>query len=319
MTARELALLLAVCVVWGGHLVVIRETVAHAPPLFYVAVRLAILALLLSPFLRWRAGVMGRVIAAGVFLGGLNYALMFTGFQYATASAGAIAMELAPPFATILSVVFLKEQVGWRRIGGITLAFAGVALIAIDPAEKGMGFGVGLIAAAALSEAGGAVIVKTIRGFRPIELLAAFAVVGALLNGAGTLLFEDGQLTLLAARPLAVGGAIVYSVVLASLFGHTTYYWLLQRRPVSEIAPSLLLTTLVAVALGVFLLGEAFTARMALGGLMTLAGVAIIIMRSTSKGAARSTVGSEPTPSPALDARADTADAERAELAPETP
>ena len=296
MPAREILLLITICLVWGGHIVVIRETVPDAPPMFYVAVRLTILSLLLTPFLRWRPGSMARVALAGLFLGGLNYALMFTGFRHATASAGAIALELSPPFATLLSVLFLGETVGWRRIGGIILAFAGVAIIALNPAEQGVGLGVGLIALAALSEATGSVLVKSIKTFKPIELLAAFAVVGACVNWTGTALFEENQIASFAENRWRIGGAILYSVVLASLFGHTSYYWLLQRRPISQISPSLLLTTVFAVTLGVLLLGEPVSLSMVIGGLMTLFGVGVIILRSEPKSAARAVVSPEPTP-----------------------
>ncbi len=298
MPLREILLLVVVCLVWGGHMLVIRVTVADTPPMFYVAIRLTLMILILSPFLRWRAGSMLRVAAAGAFLAGFNYALMFTGFKYATASAGAIAMELSPPFATILSVIFLHEKVGWRRIAGIGLAFLGVALIALNPTEQGVGVGVGLIALAALSEAAGSVLVKSLKGFRPIELLACFAVVGAVINWTGTALFESGQIASLSNQPLAVGGAILYSIFLASIFGHTSYYWLLQRRPVSMIAPSLLLTTLFAVLLGVVLLGEQLTPMMMAGGLMTIAGVGVILLRSSPKSPATVAAGPEPHPAP---------------------
>lgn len=298
MPLREILLLVVVCLVWGGHMLVIRVTVADTPPMFYVAIRLTLMILILSPFLRWRTGSMLRVAAAGSFLAGFNYALMFTGFKYATASAGAIAMELSPPFATILSVFFLHEKVGWRRIAGIALAFFGVALIALNPTEQGVGVGVGLIALAALSEAAGSVLVKSLKGFRPIELLACFSVVGAVINWSGTALFETGQIASLSEQPLAVGGAILYSIFLASIFGHTSYYWLLQRRPVSMIAPSLLLTTLFAVLLGVALLGEQLTPIMIAGGLMTIAGVGVILLRSSPKSPATVAAGPEPHPAP---------------------
>lgn len=298
MPLREILLLAVVCLVWGGHMLVIRVTVADTPPMFYVAIRLTLMILILSPFLRWRTGSMLRVAAAGAFLAGFNYALMFTGFKYATASAGAIAMELSPPFATILSVIFLHEKVGWRRIAGIALAFLGVALIALNPTEQGVGVGVGLIALAALSEAAGSVLVKSLKGFRPIELLACFAVVGAVINWTGTAVFESGQIDSLSNQPLAVGGAILYSIFLASIFGHTSYYWLLQRRPVSMIAPSLLLTTLFAVLLGVLILGEQLTPMMMAGGLMTIAGVGVILLRSSPKSPATVAAGPEPHPAP---------------------
>lgn len=289
MSVRELTVLVAMCVVWGFHFVVIKTAVDVVPPIFYAAMRMTLVAALFAPFLRWRRGFMRPVLLAAVCFGGLNYSLMFTGVSMATASAAAIALELYVPFATILSVVFLKEKVGWRRVAGIALAFAGVALIALgrDGGEAGevrMGLGVALVAGAALTEATGAILVKRASGFRPHELLAWFAAMGTAFLWPATFLIESGQSAAFAAADKTLlAGAVVFSAVGASIFGHTAYYWLLQRLPVSQVAPSALLTTVLAVAFSTALLGDPLTVRFLIGGLMALAGVGVILLRSAKQ------------------------------------
>ncbi|MHA7873739.1 MAG: DMT family transporter, partial [Hyphococcus sp.] len=266
------------------------------PPIYYAAIRMTVVAALLTPFLRWRPGRMAPVLTGGLCLGSLNYALMFTGVKFATASAAAIAIELYVPFATILSMLFLGDVLGWRRILGIGLAFAGVAVIALgdqgqatQPAR--IGAGVGLVAAGAFSEAVGAVLVKQAKEFKPLELLAWFSFVGSGGLWILTYLIEDGQRAALAAADPAIAvGAILYSAIGASIFGHTAYYWLLQRLPVSIVAPSALLTTVMAVAFSVWLLNDPFGLRMIIGGLMTLAGVGIVLLRTATKENAKTPV-----------------------------
>lgn len=288
MNARQLAVLLAVCTVWGFHFVVVKAAVGSAPPIFYAAMRMSLVGVLMAAFLRWRRGQMARIVAAGLCLGGLNYAFLFTGISYATASASAIALELYAPFATMLSVVFLREQVGWRRVIGIALAFAGVAIIALGRQGGGeagrIGLGVGLVACAAFSEAAGAILVRGANGVKPHELLAWFSLVGAAALWSATAVLERGQIEALrAGEPLLIGGAVVFSAVFASIFAHTAYYWLLQQLPVSQVAPSALLTTLIAVALSVLVLGEPLTWRFLLGGAIALTGVGVVLLR-TPKG-----------------------------------
>jgi O-acetylserine/cysteine efflux transporter len=288
LSARELLALLAVSTVWGLHLVVIKSTVGEVPPIFYAALRMSLVAVLMAAFLRWRPGQMLKLLAAGLCLGGLNYAFMFTGIRHATASSSAIAVELYAPFATILSVLFLKEKVGWRRTLGIALAFAGVAIIALGRsaggAGPGVGFGVGLVAIAALTEAAGAILVTRTQGLKPHELLAWYALFGSLSLWAATGVLETGQLAALKeSNTLLVGGAVVYSAVLASIFSHTLYYWLLQRLPVSQVAPSALLTTLLAIVFSIIFLGDRLSWRFAIGGVMALTGVGIVLLR-TPKG-----------------------------------
>lgn len=285
MSARELAVMISLCIAWGFHYVVIKVAVGEIPPIFYAAMRMTIVAILLAPFLRWRMGKMRTIFGAALCFGAVNYALLFSGFIYATASAAAIANELYVPFATILSVLILKEEIGWRRITGIALAFAGVAIIALDkegaPADARIGIGVGLVAAATLVEAMGAVLVKKATGFKPWELLAWFGFIGAPILWIISFIMERDQFAAFAAsdKKLIVS-AILYSSIVSSVFGHTAYYWLLQRRPVSQVASSTLLTTFLAVLFSILILGEPLTTVILVGGAMTLVGVGIVVLRA---------------------------------------
>lgn len=296
LSARELAILLSMCVVWGFHYVVLKTGVGALPPMVYAALRMSLVALLMAPFLRWRGGRMGPVLFAGLCFGAINYALLFTGLKHATASAAAIAIELYVPFATILSILFLGERVGWRRLAGIALAFLGVAVVGLArDANVGSAIGVGviLVAGCALVESVGAVLVKRIAGFRPHELLAWFGLVGAAcLWPAAFALERDPIGAIRAADPMIVVGAVAYSAVCASIIGHTAYYWLLQRLPVSLVAPSTLLTTLLGVVFSIAILGERVTPAFFAGGVMALAGVAIVLFR-TPKGRIIETGGAE--------------------------
>lgn len=285
MVARELLVLLVLCIAWGFHYVVIKTAVAEIPPIFYAAMRMTLVALVLAPFLRWRAGKMKMILVAALCFGAVNYALLFSGLKLATASASAIANQLYVPFATILSVIFLKESIGWRRIVGIALAFAGVAVIAIsrdqDVAGARIGVGVGLVAAATFVEANGSILVKKATGFKPWELLAWFGLIGAPCLFGISFVIEHDQMALLAASDKKiVVAAILYSALVSSVFGHTAYYWLIQRRPVSEVAASTLLTTFFAVMFSVAILGEPFTLAFVIGGVMTLIGVGIVVLRA---------------------------------------
>lgn len=292
MSVREVFVLFSICFIWGLHFVVMKLAVGVLPPMFYAALRMALVALILSPFLVWRKGEMGLILLGGLCLGGVNYALMFTGLQYATASAAAIAIELNVPFATILAIVFLGDRPGWRRLLGITLAFAGVAVIAVGGSDGGegdrsVGFGVGLVAAGAFAEAAGAVIVKRTVSLKPHELLAWFALIGTIALSLMSFVFEEGQgAAWAAADPTLIVGAILYSALGSSLYAHTAYYWLLQRLPISVVAPSVLFTTVIAVLSSVILLGDPFGMRMVVGGLMTLAGVGVVLFRNVKKQAA---------------------------------
>ena len=279
-----------VCGIWGLHFVVMKFTIAEmgVPPLFYAALKVSILALILLPFLKWHRGQMKAVLLGGLGFGALNYAFMFPALNLTTASAAAITIELYMPFSIILSVLFLGERIGIWRTSGAILAFIGVVLIGLGaPSETaGEGFVLGIIfmACAAMAEAVGAISVKSVKSVSPVQLLVWFGIVGSCVLWPLSLILEDGQMSVFAPDiRLNFGLALIYSVLLVSLVAHGSYYWLLQRLPIHTVAPSGLMTTLIGVAAGILILGETLTPILFIGALITLSGIAIILWRNRGK------------------------------------
>lgn len=295
MSIKEFFVLLVVCVAWGLHFVVMKVTVGNtAPPLFYAAVRMTIVMIILLPKLKWHPNVMPYVITAGLGFGALNYAFMFPAMGMTTAAAGAITIELYVPFSIILSVIFLGDRIGIKRICGIILAIVGVTIIALGKPDETAGplflLGIILMVGAAMSEAVGAVLVKKIKGVSPFELLAWFAVVGTVVLWALTIVLEDNQMEAFAPKNrVNFGLALFYSAVVASLVAHASYYWLLQRLPIYVVSSSGLMTTVVAIAAGHLLLGEAITPQLLTGAALTLLGIGFILY-ARAKNAAPKTV-----------------------------
>lgn len=279
-----------VCGIWGLHFVVMKFTIVDmgVPPLFYAALRVTIMALILVPFLKWHSGQMKAVLMGGLGFGAFNYAFMFPAMQLTTASAAAVTIELYMPFSIILSVLILGERIGPWRIAGAGLAFIGVVLIGLgtpsEAAGRGFALGIGLMACGAMAEAVGAISVKSVKSVKPLQLLAWFGVVGSVVLWPLSLMLEDNQMSAFAPETrVNFGLALMYSVLLVSLVAHGSYYWLLQRLPIHTVAPSGLMTTVIGVAAGVLLLKETPTAILLVGALITISGISIILWRNRTQ------------------------------------
>lgn len=287
MSVREFCVLMLVCLIWGLHFTVMKYTIVDmgVPPLFYAALRISCLGLILLPFLKWHKGQMKAVLIGGLGFGALNYAFMFPAMQLTTASAAAVAIELYMPFSIILSVLILGERIGIWRTSGAVLAFIGVVLIGLgtpsEEAGQGFALGIALMACGAMAEAVGAISVKSVKSINPIQLLAWFGVVGSFVLWPLSLLLEDGQMSAFSPETrVNFGMALIYSTLLVSLVAHGSYYWLLQRLPIHTVAPSGLMTTVIGVAAGVVILKEAPTPILFIGSLITLSGISIILWRN---------------------------------------
>ena len=280
MPARDLLFLLLINVVWGLALVAAAASLKHFPPLEFTWFRFMLLSAVLVPFLRWHEGQMWRIFWIAMTGGTFNFALLFLGVHLAgEVSIVAIAGQLGVPFATILSIFFLSEVVHWRRWTGIALSFAGIVVIGFDPrvVQHFDGFlaGVGAAAVGSISS----ILMRQIKDVPVFQMQAWIATLSWPVLMAMSLLFEGGQLTAVETATLSQWSGIAYTALLSSLVAHAGFYYMLQRYEVSKISPFTLLSPLFTVIFSVMLLGEELTWRIILGGVITLAGVAIISLR----------------------------------------
>jgi O-acetylserine/cysteine efflux transporter len=101
-----------------------------------------------------------------------------------------------------------------------------------------------------------------------------------------SLLFERGQWVALQTATWLELAAPLYSAIGASLIGHGILYYLLGRYPVGVTTPLMLLSPVLAVGFGVWLWSDTLTWKLALGGLLTLAGLAIITIPGSRRASA---------------------------------
>jgi O-acetylserine/cysteine efflux transporter len=277
---RDLALLVGMNLIWGLNLIVSKIGVGEFPPVFFTALRFGSLALFLLPALRRHRGQMKNLLAAALLTGPLSFGLLFAGIARAQdASTVAIATQLGVPFSTVLSVWLLGEHIHWRRVLGIVLAFAGVAVIGFDPRVFAYRDGLALVVASSFVGALGLIFVKRLRGVHPFELQAWIASAGGLVLLLMSLLLESGQWQSLHTATWRGWSALAFTAVMSSLIAHSTWYYLISRYPVTRLSPLTLLSPLFGVFFGVTLLGDQLTPRMLAGGAVALAGVLIVVLR----------------------------------------
>lgn len=277
---RDLLLLLGITILWGLNLVISKFGLAHLPPMLFTVLRFAIVGIALLPFMRWYGDQMGSVLVAGLLSGGICFALMFVGLAMAeNVAAVAIAGQLGVPFTTLLSVALLGEVVHWRRWTGIGLSFLGILVMGLDPKVFSQWQSLALVIGSAFVGALGLIAVKRLRSVDPLAMQGWFAWLSLPLLLGLSLLFEQPSIDATLAAPASAWWAVLFSALGASVIAQTGFYYLVQRYPVTSVAPLTVLSPVLSVAFSVWLLGNALTPRLLVGGALTLAGVFIIVWR----------------------------------------
>lgn len=279
MAPQHLLFLLLICAIWGFNFVAAKVGVSEIPPLLFAGLRFAILFALLIPFLKVAPGRMRDIVIIALFNGAIHFGLMFIGVALTAASVMAVIVQLNVPFATVLSIVFLGEVVMWRRWAGIALTVVGVTIVSFDPHVFDSITGIVFGAAAALSGAIAAIFMRKLSNVGVFQLQSWTSAITAPSLLLASLVFETGQIDAIANASWIAWGALLFTAFGASLIGHNGYYYLLQRYEVSLIAPLSLLSPILGVIFGIWVLDEPMTTRIILGAASAFVGVGILAVR----------------------------------------
>ncbi|MGH2463442.1 MAG: EamA family transporter [Candidatus Limnocylindria bacterium] len=284
--------LLIVYVVWGSTYLAIAIMIQTLPPLVAAGVRYATAGLLLvvgiaiwrrlrgqpgerPTRLQWRSAF---IIGSLLLLGGNGGVVLAE--QRIPSGIAALIVATSPIWMAVFEALLAGQRQSRLAVAGLVAGAVGVGILvvplegvaAIDP------IGIALVGAAAISWSVGSIYARRAPLPRSpfqgagLEMLAGGAVmlaVGLLrgeLAGIDPNAFSSASLL-----------AVAYLIVFGSLVAFTAYIWVLHHASVSVVSTYAYVNPIVAVALGVIVLGEPMTPRTWLAGLIILGAVVAMV------------------------------------------
>ena len=276
MKARLVWLIL--CVIWGSTWLFIKLGLENLPPITFAGIRFVIACLILFVLIRARGISLpanrrdwGLLALTGVLSFSLNYGLVFWGEQYISSGLAAVLQATLPAFGLVIAHVHLpSERMTWSKIFGVVLGFAGVAVVfsnqlAIAGGKALVGC-VALVLSAFFAAYSNVLVKAHGRKMEPAILAAGqmfFGLIPLLLIGIPL----EGNPFRLHWTPMALM-ALLYLAVVGSVIAFLLYYWLIQHMNVTNTMLISLVTPVVAVVLGMVVLGEDLSWRTVAGGIM---------------------------------------------------
>lgn len=279
-----------VYVLWGSTYLANRLIIVDVPPLFSGGVRFLVggglLAAVVACVAGFRALRMTRAqlvttALSGVLLPAWGNGIVTLGQQQVSSGLAALLIAAVP-----LWIVVLRALTGDRprraTVGGIVVGVVGLALLLLS-GSSGSGGTVGnawwgpwLILLAGLGWATGTF--ATTRLPVPANPFA-LAAVQMLVGGAVLLTISLGKGDRLdvAAVSATAWWAWAYMAVVVSLGAFSAYAYALASLPVSTVATYAYVNPVIAVLLGVLVVGERFSAVQLVGGGIVLVAVVLVI------------------------------------------
>jgi len=283
ITLRDIGLALSVPVIWGMGIVFAKAGLDEFPPLFLMSMRFIVSAVLLVWFFPPPVGQIRAILLIALVSATIQYGLTFYGLAGLDASTAVLFMQLEVPFTAACATIFLNDKLGWKRAGGMLMAFLGVGLIAGAPSLRNQLFPAFLVIAGVFTWAIGQVMIKkmvSITGFHLIAWVSVFAGPQML---ASSLVLESDHLSLIKNATLIGWGSVVYMGIVMTAMGYGIWYHLLKKYDVNQVVPFLLLLPVTSIVGAVLFLGERPSIRILIGGAVVITGVAIIVMLGQSE------------------------------------
>ena len=287
MNRSDWMILLALAVIWGGAFFFIAVAVREVPPITYVWLRISLAALALWAYVWWRGTPLGLPRWAWgsiVFLALMNNVIPFLLFGWGqTQIASGLASILnatTPIWGVVVAHLFTSdEKMTGRKIAGVTIGFAGVAVMIGPDLLRSLGANTLAQLACVLASLSYALAGVWARRFKGQGLSPLSVSTGQLTAGAVIMLplavFVDKPWL----QPLPSAGAlgaILALAVVCSALGYVLYFKLIDGAGATNALLVTLLVPPVAILLGWLLLSEAIEARDLAGLALIAAGLAAI-------------------------------------------
>jgi drug/metabolite transporter (DMT)-like permease len=281
---------LLLCLIWGTTWFFIKIGLEDLPPISFAALRficaLVIVFIIISiqkiqlPKTKSDWKLVG---ITGFLQFSFNYAAVFWSEVHISSGLAAVLQATIPAFGLLAAWIHLKhEKIGWRKISAILLGIAGVAIIFIEQLQVSslMGFlGCLAIVCGAAAAAEASILTKAFGS----SLHPASLVFGQMLCGILPLilfgLWQEGNPLKFHWTTRAII-SVLYLAIIGTIIAFWLYYWLLSKIESTKAMTISLITPLVAVVIGALALGEKLPLQTFLGGLLILASIGIIILRS---------------------------------------
>lgn len=276
-------------ILWGLNIIAVKMAVETIAPLTAGMLRQLIVLAICLPALRIVPGRMVPLVALGICSGGLFYIAINLSLAVSdNVGALAIAGQLGVPFSLLLAIVVLGERIARIRLAGIAMALGGVGLLVFDPHAVDELLGLGLTAVGSMIWAVCSLLQRRLVGVPVLTIYAWVGLLGALTLAPVAVVFEPQALAALPSVPLAHFGWVAFSAIGSTVLGQGAMSWLLQRHPISAVVPLTLAAPVISVILASLFFATPLTPLMIAGGIIALAGVGILTIRTARAREAKS-------------------------------
>jgi O-acetylserine/cysteine efflux transporter len=279
------AIIVTAC--WGGNFVAARLVLDFLPPFCLLSLRFIITAAVLIPFFPRPPTNLRLLFLFSMLLGVTHFSLLYGSlYMGLDVSSAVISSQLGVPFSCLLGSILLKDRIGrWRSLGMLA-SFIGILIICGSPRIVQQYVPFLIACAGAFMWAASNIVVKRMgSNINMLGVLAWMSLFSVPQLAFISWVVEDGQMEAVGRATLQTWVALSYTVLMSTILAYGLWYSLMRRYPISHIVPYSLLVPIFGLGFAQAFFAEPMTWQFIIGGILTVAGVAIIVFRKPENAA----------------------------------
>ena len=250
------------------------------PPILFGALRMGIVFVCLIPFCKfyipekkYLLPLMGFSICFGI---AVNFFLYFSIHVSSILAPITIGAQLSIPFGIILSSIFLKESISYKKWILIITSFLGIVLLAFDPKVAEELLGAILICCMAFFYGLSQVISRYLKELDIKFTNACMSLTGFIILIILSSLFEGNSIINLKGISLSGWLMVIYAGAVISTLGHMMMFYLYKFYPVGKVLPFYALFPVFGLILTFFMFCEIPTLIMISCGIIVITSVFLL-------------------------------------------
>jgi len=270
-------LLITAAAVWGVSFVIVKDALAAASPLLFLAIRFSIATVVLAPLANLRVGFSRAELRAGALLTLLlasGFAAQAFGLQFTTPARSAFIVAMSSVLAPMIALVALRHRLAWQLLVALIVATLGLYFLTA-PEAGGLNRGDLWTLVTAVVFGGHIVAVsefsKRFQAERMVWLQLPGTAIGTLI---AALLLEQLRFE----WSLGLGAALLFLGVMSTA---VALVWQMRaQREMSSARASLLfcLEPVFAALTSWLFWGEQFSVSQGMGAALILAGMVLAVI-----------------------------------------
>ena len=279
--------LVANALIWGATFTTVKEALADASPVLFVAVRFSLAACVL--ILIYGRKLDRNAILPGVAVGSLlftGYAFQTVGLRFTSPSKSAFITGLTIPLVPLLSAFVYRKRPRLAELAGVLAATVGMGLMTLQDVHLQVNPGDVLTLFCAVAFAGHIVALGFFSGWAirrgfGFEALAVWQIVAAAALGLLTFKFLDSPKWHMSNGLLI---ALAITGLLATALAFTVQAWAQRYTTATRTALIYSLEPVFAWLFSWMLTGELLSRQATAGAILILAGILLVEVKRSSPG-----------------------------------